>query len=60
MKHFRLVTLLLILSCLIGCSDKQLDVKVLYWNIQNGMWSDQGNDYDNFADVAQLARARDL
>lgn len=23
-------------------------VKLLYWNIQNGMWSDQGNNYDNF------------
>ena len=24
------------------------EVKVLYWNIQNGMWHDQGNNYDNF------------
>ena len=24
------------------------DVRVLYWNIQNGMWADQGNNYDNF------------
>lgn len=24
------------------------DVKVLYWNIQNGMWSDQAAGYDNF------------
>ena len=24
------------------------DLRVLYWNIQNGMWSDQGNNYDNF------------
>lgn len=23
-------------------------MRVLYWNIQNGMWSDQGNNYDNF------------
>ena len=23
-------------------------LRVLYWNIQNGMWSDQANDYDNF------------
>lgn len=22
--------------------------KILVWNIQNGMWSDQGNDYENF------------
>lgn len=24
------------------------DLRVLYWNIQNGMWADQGNGYDNF------------
>jgi endonuclease/exonuclease/phosphatase family metal-dependent hydrolase len=23
-------------------------ITVLVWNIQNGMWADQGNDYDNF------------
>jgi len=25
-------------------------LRVLYWNIQNGMWSDQGNEYDNFVE----------
>ena len=25
-------------------------LKVLYWNIQNGMWADQGNNYDNFVE----------
>ena len=24
------------------------ELKVLYWNIQNGMWSDQADNYDNF------------
>ena len=23
-------------------------LRVLYWNIQNGMWADQHNNYDNF------------
>ena len=23
-------------------------LRILYWNIQNGMWGDQGNNYDNF------------
>lgn len=23
-------------------------LRVLYWNIQNGMWADQGNNYNNF------------
>lgn len=25
-------------------------LRVLYWNIQNGMWSDQANNYDNFVE----------
>ena len=24
------------------------NLRVLYWNIQNGMWSDQANNYENF------------
>ena len=23
-------------------------LRILYWNIQNGMWGDQGNNYENF------------
>ena len=45
----RLLTLalmLLSLSCLAGGKGKE--IKVLYWNIQNGMWHDQGNNYDGF------------
>ncbi len=32
---------------------KGKDLKVLYWNIQNGMWSDQGNNYDNFVEFVK-------
>ena len=32
------------------------DMRLLYWNIQNGMWSDQSNGYDNF--VAWVKRLR--
>lgn len=32
-----------------GCS-KETPLRVLYWNIQNGMWADQGNNYDNFVE----------
>jgi hypothetical protein len=45
--------LLFVLAALLlftGCSKKSESVKILYWNIQNGMWSDQGHDYDNFVD----------
>ena len=41
-----LTLMLLSLSCLAGGKGKEL--KLLYWNIQNGMWSDQGNGYDSF------------
>ena len=31
-----------------GGWDKRNKLRLLYWNIQNGMWGDQGNNYDNF------------
>ena len=31
-----------------GSAQKPDRLKILVWNIQNGMWSDQGNNYDNF------------
>lgn len=42
-----LVSALVMLS-FISCPGKPRNVRILYWNIQNGMWSDQGNNYDNF------------
>ncbi len=33
---------------LVSKDEERGDLRVLYWNIQNGMWSDQGNNYDNF------------
>ena len=58
MKTLLAVSLILMLS---GCAaaDQQTPadrpsagdgkiVNILVWNIQNGMWSDQGNNYDNF------------
>lgn len=29
------------------------DIRLLYWNIQNGMWSDQQNGYDNFVEFVK-------
>ena len=29
------------------------DIRLLYWNIQNGMWSDQHNNYDNFVEFVK-------
>ena len=41
------------LCVLAGCSREPEPVKVLYWNIQNGMWSDQGSNYDNFVEFVK-------
>lgn len=53
MNRIRLTILLLLVTVLSGCADKSQDIKVLYWNIQNGMWSDQGNGYDNFVEFVK-------
>ena len=42
---------LFVLTLLPGCAQRQADetnLRLLYWNIQNGMWSDQANNYNNF------------
>lgn len=44
----KILVVLFLLTCCITVFSKVTDVKVLYWNIQNGMWADQGNNYDNF------------
>lgn len=39
----------LLLLLAIGCSLAEAKpIRLLYWNIQNGMWDDQPNHYDNF------------
>lgn len=50
MKRILQISLFAFLSLFfVSCSNAQAkELKVLYWNIQNGMWSDQGNDYVNF------------
>lgn len=50
MKRLGVLALFLASVFVVGCSNNALEVKVLYWNIQNGMWSDQGNGYDNFVE----------
>ena len=39
------------LSC--PADGKGKELKVLYWNIQNGMWSDQADNYDHFVAYVQ-------
>lgn len=43
-----LIILIVIAAVLSSCRGNHSDIKLLYWNIQNGMWSDQENNYDNF------------
>lgn len=42
---------LLVSSLLFTAAGREL--RVLYWNIQNGMWSDQGHGYDNFVEFVK-------
>ena len=50
----RLLSLILItLSLSAACCGKGKAYRILYWNIQNGMWHDQGNGYDGFVKFVQ-------
>ena len=58
-KLLALISVAVLFACcaeIVGVSKPQGDdnakkpdrLKIIVWNIQNGMWSDQGNNYDNF------------
>ena len=50
MKKFVAIAVVAMLSISISQAKGNREVKFLYWNIQNGMWADQGNNYDNFVE----------
>ena len=53
MKRIALTFILSVLVLLLALPAAGRELKVLYWNIQNGMWSDQGNNYDNFVEFVK-------
>lgn len=47
---------LLLLSAMLlagGCAREGKDVRLLYWNIQNGMWDGQNDNYDRFVNFVK-------
>ena len=41
-------------ACLLcSCEKKPLTMRLLYWNIQNGMWDGQNDNYDRFVDFVK-------
>lgn len=44
----RLYILLVILITLSGCKANKENLRILFWNIQNGMWDGQTDNYDRF------------
>lgn len=51
MKNVKALLFFVLMSLTVVCSSyakNPVKIKLLYWNIQNGMWADQGNNYDNF------------
>lgn len=53
MKSIFKATLLLLAAATLATSCQDRDLRLLYWNIQNGMWADQGNNYDNFVEFVK-------
>ena len=53
MRRISIITILACLCCILCGARGTDDVRLLYWNIQNGMWSDQGNNYDNFVEFVR-------
>lgn len=47
----RLILAAMCVMCMAACSPRS--ARLLYWNIQNGMWADQGNNYDRFVEFVK-------
>ncbi len=45
-----MIAALAAIAAVCGASKRDNNMRLLYWNIQNGMWSDQPNNYDNFVE----------
>ena len=53
MKRKSLTFIFSVLVLMLAIPASGRDLKVLYWNIQNGMWADQENNYDNFVEYVK-------
>lgn len=54
MKYLSCFIIAIICSLLVSCGiNKSEEVTLLYWNIQNGMWSDQPRNYDTFVEYVK-------
>lgn len=53
MKRKSLTFIFSVLVLMLAVPTSGRDLKVLYWNIQNGMWADQENNYDNFVEYVK-------
>ena len=53
MKKIALTFIFSVLVLMLALPASGRDLKVLYWNIQNGMWADQENKYDNFVEYVK-------
>ena len=38
---------------LCSCDKKPVNMRLLYWNIQNGMWDGQNDNYDRFVEFVK-------
>lgn len=48
------IMFLIFLSVLVlGCGHRNIEFRLLYWNIQNGMWDGQSDNYDRFVNWVQ-------
>lgn len=52
-SYMKRLILILTAMLLVSAGGFATDVTLLYWNIQNGMWSDQGSNYDNFVEFVK-------
>ena len=53
MRGFKFIVAAAAVLLCVSSGARPAGLRILYWNIQQGMWSDQGNNYDNFVEFVK-------
>ena len=47
---FTILAIVIATMLMTGCNAEEKNLRLLHWNIQNGMWDGQNDNYDRFLD----------
>ena len=50
---FTILAIIITTMLMTGCNAEEKNLRLLHWNIQNGMWDGQNDNYDRFVEFVK-------